>query len=71
MQKSELSTYGIGYKQSNTAFTDIVGRWAKEDIEFVVSRGLFSGTSNTIFSPNTAMTRGNCEADTDGRHNQR
>ena len=53
-----FSTYGIGYKQTNTAFKDIAGHWAKEDIEFVVSRGLFSGTSNTTFSPNTAMTRG-------------
>ncbi len=53
-----FSTYGIGYKQTNTAFTDIAGHWAKGDIEFVVSRGLFSGTSNTTFSPNTAMTRG-------------
>ena len=53
-----FSTYGIGYKQTNTAFTDIAGHWAKEDIEFVASRGLFSGTSATTFSPNTAMTRG-------------
>ncbi|WP_143452447.1 S-layer homology domain-containing protein [Sporanaerobium hydrogeniformans] len=53
-----FSTYGIGYKQANTAFTDIAGHWAKEDIEFVVSRGLFSGTSETKFSPNTTMTRG-------------
>lgn len=53
-----FSTYGIGYKQANTAFTDIAGHWAKEDIEFVASRGLFSGTSETKFSPNTAMTRG-------------
>ena len=55
---SHFSTYGVGYKQTNTAFTDIAGHWAKEDIEFVVSRGLFSGTSTTTFSPNTAMTRG-------------
>ncbi|WP_099469664.1 InlB B-repeat-containing protein [Konateibacter massiliensis] len=53
-----FSTYGIGYKQDNTAFTDIAGHWAKEDIEFVVSRGLFSGTSEAKFSPNTSMTRG-------------
>lgn len=55
---SHFSTYGIGYKQTNTAFTDIAGHWAKDDIEFVVSRGFFSGTSATTFSPNTAMTRG-------------
>ena len=53
-----FSTYGIGYKQTNTAFTDIAGHWAKGDIELVVSRGLFSGTSETKFSPNTTMTRG-------------
>lgn len=53
-----FSTYGIGYKQTGTAFTDIAGHWAKEDIEFVASRGLFSGTSETKFNPNTAMTRG-------------
>jgi hypothetical protein len=55
---NHFSTYGIGYKKTNTAFTDIADHWAKEDIEFVVSRGLFSGTSTTTFSPNTAMTRG-------------
>ncbi|HKM21472.1 MAG TPA: S-layer homology domain-containing protein [Lachnospiraceae bacterium] len=55
---NHFSTYGIGYKQTNTAFTDIAAHWAKEDIEFVVSRGLFSGTSGTTFSPNTAITRG-------------
>ena len=55
---SHFSTYGIGYKQVNTAFADITAHWAKEDIEFVVNRGLFSGTSDTTFSPNTDMTRG-------------
>ena len=39
-------------------FTDIPGHWALESIEFVVSRGLFSGTSATTFSPNSPMTRG-------------
>ena len=55
---NHFSTYGIGYKQINTAFTDITAQWAKEDIEFAVSRGLISGTSASTFSPNTAMTRG-------------
>ncbi len=55
---SHFSTYGVGYKQTDAPFKDITGHWAKEDIEFVVSRGLFSGTSNTTFSPNTPMTRG-------------
>ena len=55
---NHFSTYGIGYKQPNTAFTDIANHWAKEDIEFAVSRGLLGGTSAATFSPNTAITRG-------------
>lgn len=31
--------------------------WAYESVEFVVDRGLFKGTSTTIFSPNETMTR--------------
>lgn len=53
-----FSTYGVGYKQTNTTFTDTANHWAKDDIGFVVSRGLLSGTSATTFSPNTTMTRG-------------
>lgn len=53
-----FSTYGVGYKQTNTTFTDTASHWAKDDIAFVVSRGLLSGTSATTFSPNTALTRG-------------
>ena len=45
-------------KVDSPIFTDISGHWALEDIEFVVSRGLFSGTSVTSFSPNSPMTRG-------------
>ncbi|MDD4564084.1 MAG: S-layer homology domain-containing protein [Eubacteriales bacterium] len=55
---NHFSTYGVGYKQDAPAFTDIGSHWAKDDIGFVVNRRLFSGTSNTTFSPNTAMTRG-------------
>ena len=51
------SVYGVGYKASAPAFTDINGHWAKDSIEFVAARGLLSGTSNTTFSPNTGMTR--------------
>ncbi len=44
--------------ESNAPFTDIAGHWAKNDIKFVVSHGLFKGASATTFAPNTAMTRG-------------
>ena len=53
-----FSIYGVGYKNSVPNFTDINGHWAKEHILFTVSRGLFSGTSETTFSPNTTLTRG-------------
>lgn len=62
---NHFSTYGIGYKQKVTEFTniesqfaDIESHWAKKDIEFVVNRGLLGGTSANTFSPNITMTRG-------------
>ena len=55
---NHFSTYGIGYKQTDTEFTDITGHWAKEDIEFAVSRGLVEGTSAVVFSPEAGSTRG-------------
>ena len=57
-EAQHFSIYGVGYKNPVPNFTDINGHWAKEHILFAVSRGLFSGTSKTTFSPNTTMTRG-------------
>ncbi len=57
-ETGHFSIYGIGYKNSVPAFTDITGHWAEDNILFAASRGLISGTSETIFSPNTGMTRG-------------
>ena len=48
----------MGYKEETPAFTDVKSHWAKEDIEFAVSQGLFRGTSATSFSPDAEMTRG-------------
>jgi len=40
-------------------FYDVnVGDWFYADVKFVAMNGLFYGTSETTFSPNTAMTRG-------------
>jgi hypothetical protein len=39
-------------------YIDIAGHWAIESINYVLARGLFSGTSATTFSPDTAMERG-------------
>ena len=55
-ETGHFSIYGIGYKNPAPAFTDITGHWAADNILFVASRGLLSGTSDTTFSPNTGMT---------------
>ena len=53
-----FSMYGIGYTAPSAQFTDIGSHWAKESIDYVVGRGLLSGTTETTFAPDTAMTRG-------------
>ncbi len=55
---NHLSVYGVGYEAPSDKFTDISTHWGKEAIDYVVGRGLLSGTSKTTFAPNTAMTRG-------------
>ncbi|MSS08171.1 hypothetical protein FYJ38_05875 [Clostridium sp. WB02_MRS01] len=53
-----FSTYGVGYTAPSAKFTDIEKHWAKESIDYAVGRGLLSGTSDTTFAPDNAMTRG-------------
>ncbi len=53
-----FSVYGVGYTAPSKKFKDISSHWAKESIDYVVGRGLFSGTSTTAFSPEAAMSRG-------------
>ena len=53
-----FSVYGVGYTAPSAKFTDISTHWGKEAIDYVVGRGLLSGTSETTFAPDTAMTRG-------------
>jgi hypothetical protein len=45
-------------KSVTDSFADISGHWAENDIKTVVEKGLFSGTSQTAFEPETSMTRG-------------
>ena len=54
---THFSLYGIGYTAPSAKFTDIQTHWVKEAIDYVVGRGLLSGTSETTFAPDTAMTR--------------
>lgn len=53
-----LSVYGVGYQSPSEKYTDIANHWAKESIDYAVRRGLFSGTTDTTFSPNAAVDRG-------------
>lgn len=53
-----FSVYGVGYTAPSARFTDIGSHWAKESIDYVVGRGLLTGTSNTAFAPDALMTRG-------------
>jgi len=55
---NHLSIYGVGYEAPSAKFTDITNHWAKEAIDYVAGRGLLSGASETIFSPDAPMTRG-------------
>ena len=56
-EAEHFSIYGVGCKPA-PAFADITSHWAKDDIDFAVSRGLLSGTGQTTFSPDTSITRG-------------
>lgn len=58
LSSNHFSVYGVGYTAPSAKFTDINSHWGKEAIDYVVGRGLFSGTTDTTFSPNMAMDRG-------------
>jgi glucan-binding YG repeat protein len=53
-----FSLYGVGYTPPHTYFADIDSHWAMDSINYVVGRGLLSGTSETKFAPDNALTRG-------------
>lgn len=57
---THFSLYAVGYqekKDTANVFTDIDNHWAKDSIEFAVSKGIFKGTGDKTFSPNTPVTR--------------
>jgi uncharacterized repeat protein (TIGR02543 family) len=55
---NHFSVYGVGYMAPKSKFADLSIHWARESIEYVVNRGLLSGTKKTTFAPDTAITRG-------------
>jgi len=55
---NHFSIYGVGYTAPSARFTDVQGHWALKAIDYVVGHGLFSGTTESTFSPDTPITRG-------------
>lgn len=51
------AVYGVGYTAPKAKYTDISSHWGKDSIDYVVGRGLLSGTSKTAFAPDKALTR--------------
>lgn len=52
------SRIGVTFSDSKLPFTDVrTSDWFYEDVAFVYSEGIFSGTSAVTFSPNASMTR--------------
>lgn len=52
-----LSYYAVGYDNSINFIDVKESDWFYKNVAYVTRRGLFSGTSEDTFSPNTAMTR--------------
>lgn len=45
-------------KSGNGSFRDVrISDWFYDDVNYVVEKGLFNGTSTTLFSPNVTMSR--------------
>lgn len=55
---NRFSIYGVGYAAPSSDFSDTSGHWAKESIDYVSALGLLAPSSDTAFSPDKAITRG-------------
>jgi len=47
----------LAFAATADKFADIKGHWAQSDISALVERGMFNGTSETTFDPETTMNR--------------
>ncbi len=58
---SEVTASGMGtflvLAPKGLPFTDVSGHWAIDAITYVYNNGLFNGVSDTLFAPNSTMTR--------------
>lgn len=53
-----FSVYGVAYQPPAAKFTDTSKHWAKEAIDYMVSRQILDGATDTTFLPDAAMSRG-------------
>ena len=51
-----FSAYGVGCRAEIPALTDLAEHWAKEDMEFAVSRGLLDVIGTDTFRPDSGAT---------------
>ncbi|TDG00533.1 S-layer homology domain-containing protein [Paenibacillus piri] len=55
MQRPGNSIYTV--VQANKSFADMIGHWAREDVELLASKLLVDGSSDTAFTPQNPITR--------------
>ena len=47
----------VRFVVNNKTFVDVEGHWAEEYIDFVAEREVFIGMANSVFGPDTTLTR--------------
>lgn len=52
-----FGVFDIGYLTPMVVLTDITNHWAKESIDYVMSRSLMEGITDTNFEPDTVISR--------------
>ncbi|MDO4773033.1 MAG: S-layer homology domain-containing protein [Bacillota bacterium] len=61
-ETKHFSVYAVGEKPAKESmskgFADAMNHWAKEQIDFVVSKGYMNGVSDESFAPDMPVTRG-------------
>lgn len=58
LSSTYVSTFGIAYDQTSAQYADAENSFAADSINYVVSRGLISGTTDTEFEPDEYISRG-------------
>lgn len=54
---NHFSVYGVGYAAPSVKYIDTAGHWAEESMDYAAGRGLLTGTAETTFAPDAAITR--------------